>query len=47
MSDDDFQALLLKVEALLDENPNLTATEIEAMTGADFEDVLWAMAVFK
>jgi hypothetical protein len=43
----DWNDFLVEIGSLLYSNPDLTATEIEEITGADYEDVLWAMAVVK
>lgn len=43
----DWNDLLEEIATLLQSNPELTATEIEEITGADYEDVLWAMAKVK
>jgi hypothetical protein len=38
-----FEVLVTLVRKILAENPETTAFEIETLTGADYEDVLWAM----
>lgn len=43
----DWNDLLEEVGTLLQRNPELTAAEIEEITGADYEDVLWAMATVR
>ena len=43
----DWNDLQEEIGSLLQAHPELTATEIEEITGADYEDVLWAMAKAK
>lgn len=43
----DWNDLLVEIGTLLQHNQELTAFEIEEITGADYEDVLWAMAKVK
>ena len=43
----DWNDLLEEIGTLLQQHPEFTATEIEEITGADYEDVLWAMAKVK
>lgn len=38
-----FDLLVKLVSKILSINPLATVTEIETVTGADYEDVLWAM----
>lgn len=44
---EDWNDLLEEIGTLLQANPMLTALEIEEITGADYEDVLWAMSKAK
>ncbi len=43
----DWEDLLAEIGELIQKNPELTAVEISEITGADCEDVLWAMAKVK
>lgn len=43
----DWNDLLEEIGTLLQKHPELTAAEIEEITGADYEDVLWAMVKAK
>lgn len=43
----DWNDLLEEIGTLLQAHPDLTAVEICEITGADYEDVLWAMAKVK
>ncbi len=38
-----FEVLVTLVRKILAENPETSAFDIESLTGADYEDVLWAL----